>query len=99
VAKDVVTLLPFTHCTTEHGRKLVAFVGPGLAVMESVNAGLPARAVVGETEFDARAGGVKFAAGLAMANCNTFDAPDELETLTLAGLEEAVSIGRMVAVT
>lgn len=102
VASDVVTLLLVTHCTTEHGTKLVVFFGSVLLVMVSVTPALPARAVVGESgdgEPDPRAGGERFVVGVEMVNCSEFDVPAALDTETFAVALEAVSIGKIVAVS
>jgi hypothetical protein len=95
VGSDVVTLLLFTHCATEHGTKLVV----ALLVMVSTNAALPARALVGDNVPDPRTGGGRFAVGVEIVNCNVFDVPAELDTETAAVPFEAVSEGRIVAVS
>ena len=95
VGSDVVTLLLFSHCTTEHGTKLVV----ELLVMVSTSAALPARALVGDSEPDPSAGGGRFAVGVEMVNCNAFDVPAELDTDTAAVAFEAVSEGRIAAVS
>jgi len=93
VGSDVVTLLLFTHWTTEHGTKLVV----ALLVMVSTNAALPARMLVGDNEPDPRTGGGRFAVGVEMVNCNVFDVPAELDTETAAVAFKAVSEGKIVA--
>jgi hypothetical protein len=95
VGSDVVTLLLFTHCTTEHGTKLVV----ALLVMVSTNAALPARALVGDNEPDPRTGGGRFPVGVEMVNGNVFDVPDELDTETAAVAFKAVSEGKIAAVS
>jgi hypothetical protein len=77
-----------------HGRKVV----PELAVIVIGSATLPPRAVAGETALTASCGAGRFADGLPIVNCNAFDVPDELETVTVTGLETVVSRGKMVAV-
>jgi len=93
VGSDVVTPPPLTHCTTEHGRKLVLL----LLVMARIVAALPANALVGESEPDPRAGAGRFAVGEEMVNCSAFDCPPELDTVTAALVLVAVSMGRIAA--
>jgi len=93
VGSDVVTLLLFTHCTTEHGTKFVV----ASLVMVSTNAALPARALVGDNEPDPRTGGGRFAVGVEMVNGNEFDVPAELDTDTAAVPFAAVSEGKIAA--
>jgi hypothetical protein len=98
VGSDVATLLLFTHCTTEHGTKLVL----GLLVTVSVNPALPARTVVGESgddEPNPRVGVGRFVVGVEMVNCSEFDVPAELDTETVAVAFEAVSEGKIAAVS
>jgi hypothetical protein len=97
VGSEVATLL-LTHCTTEHGTKLVL----GLLVTVSVNPALPARAVVGENgagEPTPRVGVGRFIVGVEMVNGSEFDAPAELETETAAATFEAVSEGKIAALS
>ena len=96
VGSNVVTLLLFTHCTTEHGTKLVE----ALLVMVSTNAALPAKALVGESgdgEPVPSAGGGSVVVGVEMVNGNVFDVPAELDTETVAVAFEAVSEGKIAA--
>jgi hypothetical protein len=67
--------------------------------MVSTNAALPARALVGDNEPDPRVGGGRFAVGVEMVNGNVFDVPAELETETAAVALEAVSEGKIAAVS
>ena len=89
VGREVVTLLPFTHCTTEHGRML-------LPVTVNVSAGLPAATLDWDRAVTDGAGsGV---AGVSMVKDSEPEVPSELDTVTVAEPENAVSVGRMAAV-
>ena len=88
-----MTLPLLTHCTTEHGRKLVLL----LLVIARLVPALPANALVGESAPDPKAGAGRFAAGDEIVNCSAFDCPAEFDTDTVAGILVAVSVGRIAA--
>jgi hypothetical protein len=91
VPRDVVPPGPL-HCTVEHARKLVVLE----AVMVSVCAATPARAVVGDIAPVPNVGAARPAAGDDIVNGSAFDVPDEFDTVTAAGVFVAVSPGRIV---
>lgn len=94
----MVTLLLFTHFTTEQGRKLPPVLLP---VTVKVTAGLPTKAVGvagGCTSEIMACGPTRFAVGEVIVNGSVFDDPAELDAETPAVPEEAVSVGRIVAV-
>ena len=80
-----------THCTTEQGRILAP-------VTANVSAGLPASAVAGASEAMG-CGPSRLAEGDVMVKGSVFDVPAELDTETVAGAFEAVSTGRIAAVS
>lgn len=82
-------LLPLTHCTTEHGRIL-------LPVTVSERAGEPAAML--DCDSDAMPGAARVV-GDDKVNGKEFEFPTELETVTLTGPGNAVSVGRIEAVT
>ena len=89
VGSVVVTLLLFTHCTTEHGRML-------LPVTVNVSAGPPAGTLVWESATMEGAGS---AAGVNIVNGSELEVPNELDTVTFAEPENAVSVGGIAAVS
>ena len=67
-------------------------------VTAKVSAGLPASAVAGASETMG-CGPSRFAAGDVMVKESVFDVPAELDTETFAAVFEAVSTGRIAAVS
>jgi hypothetical protein len=91
VGRDVVTLELFTHCTTEQGRMLAP-------VTAKVSAALPASAVAGASKVMG-CGASRFAEGDVTVKGSAFDVPAELDTETIAAAFEAVSTGKIAAVS
>jgi hypothetical protein len=85
-----VTLLPFTHWTTEHGRMLVP-------VTVRVSAEPPTAML--DWESDVRVGATNAVAGVVIVNGSDPDVPNELETVTVVATGNAVSAGKMAAVS
>lgn len=91
VGRVVVPLALLTHFTTEQGRILAP-------VTANASAGLPASAVAGASETIG-CGPSRFAVGDVMVKGSAFDVPAELDTETVAAAFEAVSTGRIAAVS
>jgi len=79
--------VPLTHCTTEHGRKL-------LPVTVSARAAEPAAML--DCDSEVIPGAARFA-GVTRLKGAEFEIPTELDTETLTGPGNAVSVARIEA--
>lgn len=90
VGSGAVTLLAFTHCTTEQGRMFAP-------VTVNVSAGLPAAAEVCDSELTD--GGASAPAGVERVKGNDADVPIEFVTVTPAVPGNAAWAAEMGAVS